>query len=313
MKQNGKLTPRGKEDYIPLFRWLIGKRFAYILAVGLIIFGIAGLILLSPIRFPDRSNQYRIFNYDSWLLKFHKGKAGIRAASGYIAYIGDVAGGTANGEGILYYENGAAAYEGNFSDGMYHGSGKQYDTGANLIYEGNFIRNQVVYEELVGKETSEVAGKYHGEQQLYNWEQIMCVYMPGIEAVYYAASQEEALKEEWITQGIYVLRQDFLAGEEVLHTMTELESYFGPPEYTGATAAEFQDTVVAWIWKSLQGESSEPKLEMEETLRNVYQVTEFEQKYELMISTFVKDGYLYTFFADEEGEGFSFYLIEEET
>lgn len=313
MKHNGKLTPRGKEDYIPLFGWLIGKRFAYVLAVGLIIFGIAGLILFSPIQLSDRGGRYRVFDYDSWLLKFHNGKAGIRAASGYIAYIGDVAGGTANGEGTLYYENGAAAYEGNFSDGMYHGSGKQYDTGANLVYEGNFIRNQVVYEELVGKETSEVAGKYHGEQQLYSWGQIVCVYMPGIEAAYYAKSQEEALDEEWAAQGIYVFRQDFPAGDDALHTMAELESCFGTPEYTGTTVAEFQDAVADWIWKKHQDESSELKIEMKETLKNVYQATEFEQKYELMISTFLKDGYLYTFFTDEKGEDFNFYLIEKET
>lgn len=313
MRQSGKLTPRGKEDYISLFGWLIGKRFAYVLAVGLIIFGTVGLILLSPIRLPDRGSRYRVFNYDSWLLKFYKGKAGIRAASGYTAYIGEIAGGTANGEGTLYYENGTAAYEGDFSDGMYHGSGKLYDTGADLVYEGNFIRNQVLYEELAGKKTSEVAEKYHGEQQLYNWEQAVCVYMPGIDAAYYALTLEETLEEEWATQGIYVLRQDFPAGGEVLHTRTELESYFGQPEYSGTTVAEFQDTVVAWIWKNIQKESSYPKLTMEEPLKNVYHVTEYEQKYELLISTFVKDGYLYTFFIDEDGEHFGFYLIEEET
>lgn len=312
MKQHGKLTPRGKEDYIPLFGWLIGKRFAYILAVCMIVPGIAGLIFFSPIRLPDRESRYRVFDYDSWLLKFHKGKAGIRAASGYVAYIGEIAGGTANGEGTLYYENGVAVYEGEFSDGMYHGSGKLYDTGANLVYDGNFIHNQIVYEELVGKETRDVAEKYHGEQKLYSREQGLCVYMPGIEAVYYAKKEEGALEDEWTTQGLYVLRQEFTAGDQVLYTMTELESYFGAPEYAGTTTAEFQDVIAVRLWKNLQEESDIPILKTEETLKNVYNVTEFEQQYELMISTFTKDGYLYTFFADEE-EYFCFYLIEGET
>ncbi len=315
MKQHGKLIPRGKEDYIPLFGWLIGKRFAYLLAVCLILLGIIGLIFLNPIRLPDRESKYRVFDYDSWLLKFHKGKAGIRTASGYIAYIGEIAGGTANGEGTLYYENGVAVYEGEFSDGMYQGSGKLYDTGANLVYEGNFIRNQVVYEELVGKETSNVAEKYYGEQKLYGREQNLCVYMPGIEAAYYTEKEEDTLEEEWTTQGIYVFQQEFMAGDEVLYTMPELESYFGIPEYAGTTTAEFQDVIALWLWNGLLDEEKGdlPILETEETLKNVYNVTDFERQYELVISTFIKDGYLYTFFTDTEGEHFYFYLIEAET
>lgn len=310
MNVNEKLRPADENDYVPVFRWMVGKRLAYLCALLLLISGSLVLMFFSPLQMPKVKGKYRTFAYDSLLLKLYAGKAVILNSRGSTAYIGQVKSGTANGKGTLYRDGGSVLYQGEFADGKYDGEGCLYDTGNQVVFQGNFRENQVVYEELVGRPTAELAKCYQGETEIYSYGETTCTAMPEIEAACYAVRQEDSLEEEWAVSGVYVMKQEFRSRGEALRTTKELQAYFGEPEYTGTSAAEFQDVAAVRLWRLKQGETHTDGMTMREEFAGVYAVTEFQPEYELNIRAYEKDGFWYTFFGEQGTDEFAFYLIE---
>lgn len=135
------VRPRDKRDYYPLFRWLVSKRLAFALVIGL---GIVSALYISTMLPSHRigGGETPTYRYRSLPLKFHSGTVNILGKDGYLAYSGNVDNGAANGQGTLYAPNGSTVYEGQFSESMYNGSGTLYYENGSPQYVGSFTDNR---------------------------------------------------------------------------------------------------------------------------------------------------------------------------
>lgn len=163
-KLNDFIKPRNEKDYYSLFGWLVSRRLALVLALGISILCIVFLWGQIPAKSasPQSGETCKTYHYNSIPLRFASGKVEILAKSGYTAYIGEIENGIVkghgklfdkagnlvyegafdankfNGDGKLYYPNGQIQYEGVFEDNLFSGEGKLYREDGTLKYEGSF-------------------------------------------------------------------------------------------------------------------------------------------------------------------------------
>lgn len=139
-----QFKPRHKKDYYGFFGLLISKRLAHliVICVGLLCLGYLWVARpFEGLKSSSSTEDYKVYWYNSIPLRFQNGKVGIKHKDGYVAYIGDVKGGYAEGEGELYNEDGGLVYVGDFSESMYNGTGKTYYASGQVEYEGDFVDN----------------------------------------------------------------------------------------------------------------------------------------------------------------------------
>lgn len=134
------VRPRDQRDYYPIFRWLVSKRLAFALVVGLGLLSGLYIATMLPTHLSD-SGETPTYRYRSLPLKFHSGTVNILGRDGYLAYTGEVSKGAANGSGTLYAPDGSLVYEGEFADSMYNGSGTLYYENGSPRYVGDFTDN----------------------------------------------------------------------------------------------------------------------------------------------------------------------------
>lgn len=138
------VRPRHKKDYYGMFRWLVSKRLAFAIVIVLGMAAIVYIALMVPARFAGKdaaAAAIPTYKYRSIPLKFHEGTVQILARDGHVAYVGDVAKGSAAGSGTLYDKAGDLVYEGDFQSSMYNGQGTLYYPGGALRYRGQFTDN----------------------------------------------------------------------------------------------------------------------------------------------------------------------------
>lgn len=137
------IRPRNKRDYYSVFQWLVSKRLAFVLVVVL---GLAASIYIGmslPEGFLRREAGAGIptYRYRSIPLKFVRGTVNILDRQGNLSYTGQVSGGAASGEGVLYSAEGEIVYEGEFENSRYNGNGTLYYPGGVVEYQGHFRDN----------------------------------------------------------------------------------------------------------------------------------------------------------------------------
>lgn len=207
------VRPRNKRDYYPIFRWLVSKRLAFALTVAL---GLVSVLYISSML-PDQSLKdsggVPTYKYRAIPLKFYTGTVRILAKDGYVAYIGEVDGGVASGQGTLYAADGSTVYEGQFENSMYNGEGTQYYRNGRPRYVGSFTDNEYngtgsSYRPNGVLEYSgdHVAGERTGSGTLYN------------------------------SVGSKVFQGSFLSGEIVYHDFLTRPTSEVPELYSGETA-----------------------------------------------------------------------------
>ena len=133
--------PRDKKDYFAVFGWLISRRLAFALVV---IVGVLSIYYLAGTRMTMMSagdGGIRTYNYNALMLRFTNGKVRIKGKSGYLAYEGDVEGGSVTGRGTLYNPEGVAVYQGEFEKNKYQGVGTSYYPDGTMQYSGSFDNN----------------------------------------------------------------------------------------------------------------------------------------------------------------------------
>ena len=136
------VRPRHSGDYYSFFRWLVSKRLATAVVVGLAVCSIIYIEAVLPDNFlSGGSGGVRTYQYRSIPLKFCSGNVNILGKGGYLAYSGAVDKGVASGTGTLYAPNGSKVYEGQFADSKYNGEGTLYYAGGTPKYTGGFQNN----------------------------------------------------------------------------------------------------------------------------------------------------------------------------
>lgn len=176
-----QVKPKDKDDYYPIFGWLISKKLARAIVIVVGILCVCYFVWINPIGniTEGMGSKERIYNYNSLPLRFEKGAVKIKAKSGYIAYEGNVEKGYATGQGCLYDENGQTVYKGNFEKNEYSGQGTLYYPIGQVKYAGTFLENQfegtgTLYRENGTKQYTGLFadGVYEGEGTLYNASEV---------------------------------------------------------------------------------------------------------------------------------------------
>lgn len=137
------VRPRDKRDYYSVFRWLVSKRLAFALVIALGLGAAVYIGMTLPEGFLRRGAGESIptYRYRSLPLKFISGTVNILDRRGRLSYTGEVSGGAASGEGVLYNAAGEMVYEGQFEHNRYNGSGTQYYRSGVVEYQGQFRDN----------------------------------------------------------------------------------------------------------------------------------------------------------------------------
>lgn len=136
------VRPRDSGDYYTFFQWLVSKRLAVAVVVGLAVCSILYINAVLPDDFfSGDSGGVRTYQYRSIPLKFCSGNVNILGKGGYLAYSGAVDKGAASGQGILYAPDGSTVYEGQFADSKYNGEGTLYYASGTPRYTGGFQNN----------------------------------------------------------------------------------------------------------------------------------------------------------------------------
>lgn len=244
----------------------------------------------------------------------YNGKGEYYYGSGVLAYEGEFKDNSYEGTGRLYRENGTLKYEGEFHKGYMEGEGVLYNGSKEAVYTGSFVKNEVLYQEFLGKTTKEGAQMYTGEKRMYDIGDGFLVSMRDIGAVFFTREGENALEEDFLISGIYVLKNTlWLSGKEGAE-IYELTEYFGKPSYQGYTYLSREDAVALSEAASLQKDfyNKTAAIETEKLFDDVFSLKDYEKNCEFYIYVYVKDDLSYTFFSQEKNQGFAFYMIQKE-
>ncbi|MCD8326451.1 MAG: hypothetical protein LUC90_07145 [Lachnospiraceae bacterium] len=134
--------PRHKKDYYEIFGWLVSKKLAYGLVAIAGLLSVYYLVCVRNILPETDEDVIKSYSYDSLMLRFTDGTVQIKAASGYVAYEGEVESGAVTGYGTLYNSDGVIVYQGNFEYNEYQGTGTRYYDDGTLMYTGDFEDNE---------------------------------------------------------------------------------------------------------------------------------------------------------------------------
>lgn len=172
-----QVKPRDKNDYYLFFNYLVSKRLAHaaVVVAGILCFCyFAWVNPIVDIGQGVKSGE-KIYAYNSIPLRFAKGNVKIRAASGYIAYEGNVESGYAAGTGQLFDKDGALVYRGNFEKNKFCKQGTLYYPIGQKQYEGEFLDNCFEGEGTLYRESGSryyqggfSKGVFEGEGTLYD-------------------------------------------------------------------------------------------------------------------------------------------------
>ncbi len=232
---------------------------------------------------------------------------------GTIMYIGSFTDNLYNGEGEKNRPNGIKEYEGEYTAGLKNGSGKLYNATGSPAFEGNFLKDNIIYEEFVGKTSAEVATMYLDTPKVYSDDDEYCVQMDEISAVYSVQNGENSVEGEWTVDQVYVVANSIILSENPLKTMAEISSELGKPEYYGKTAINLAETVgTDFALKTEFAPDVLVEIESENVFDEVLNVTNYSDT-EVYIYTFIANELFYTFYCEDSNSGFYMYSISEST
>lgn len=352
------VKPRNKDDYYPFFRWLVSKRLVH---RGIILIGILCLFYITFVNpiFKSLKLNTPTYYYNSFILKFVSGEVNIKAASGYVAYTGDVDSGYCNGDGELYGKNGKLVYEGDFVDNKYEGTGKLYytdgalkykgdfvenvfegsgtlyrengsteyvgdfidgmkdgngvlyDTGDKLVFTGSFQTDYILYQDFLGKTTSEASSMYTGSKIIYEDDDTFMVLMPEINAMYTAASDQDKLDDSMTLDATYVFDNEFNYNRTHYASIQALREDVSDLRYDGNTYIRCSEAVaVNRLIEMGNTDLEKVTMETENEFDDVITVTSYDEDYTLYLYSFSDGDIEYTFFCHDNSGKFDFYMLE---
>lgn len=229
---------------------------------------------------------------------------------GQVKYEGEFQKNQFNGTGSLYRENGTKQYVGQFADGVYEGVGTLYNTSAVPVFKGNFHNGELLYEQLLSKTPSEIAEFYTGNIKIYQTEQESAVIMEEIDACYVTPVESTSIETEEKASAIYVGKNEFVYGNQRLHTMNEIIEVFGKPVFEGNSYVTFPEVVGIQMLKEQGVEIPiEIKLDTDQIFDEVRTVNSYTKDALVYLYVFEVEDMTYTFFTtDRKGEFFMYEL-----
>ena len=241
-------------------------------------------------------------------------------SNGSLQYEGSFHENLFDGKGSLYRENESLAYQGHFSGGEKNGRGKLYDEAGNPVYTGMFRDGEVLYSDLLGKDTRAISKSYTGEGLVYELQNEYIQVLPGIDALCAGTKNPDTLDGLPSCDTVVVLKNSFTFGSRHCKTLEDLRTALGEPVLLGSTGASFPEAVAITELEQTQdilsGDISLTE-KSEALFSDVKEIESYDQSYSLSIASFQKNGLSYTFVLDPmSGEGnalrFVFYSIQQQ-
>lgn len=231
--------------------------------------------------------------------------------SGSVLYRGVFADNLYHGTGISYWENGSKLYDGEWEFGLKSGLGILYNSSGKAIFEGKFAVDQLVYSQMAKQTTETIATMYTGNTEIYVDGDTFCVKMPEINAMYAADEEVTSLDETRTINSLYVLKDNFVQGDKVCTTISQVEAILGEPVYEGLTYADMADQIGVLELISQGNENFvKPDVSVESPYDNAGTVVSQEWDYEVFVYAYEYEGLMYRFYCSKEGDQFAMYCIE---
>lgn len=232
--------------------------------------------------------------------------------TGQTKYDGQFADNCFEGEGILYRVDGSKEYEGAFLAGVKEGQGILYDSGDNVVFTGAFHCDGLVYNQFLGKKTSEIGNLYTGDSQIYSYGSDTLVYMKDIQAIYGIDQRETSVEDEAVVTQIYVLDTEFVYGQNTIDSIEELTDALGKPEFQGNTYATLPEAVaIELINQQSDLLSIDAEVEVSSVFDEVKTVEDYQTKLEIYLYVYQTDDLIYTFFTQNRNAPFFMYMVEQ--
>lgn len=233
-------------------------------------------------------------------------------SNGQTQYKGEFADNLFEGTGIQYRLNGSKLYEGEFVAGMRDGVGKLYDGGNNPVFNGVFHCDNIVYDQFLGKKTSEIGDLYTGDSVIYTYDSESVVLMKDIDALYLVSQDEESIDEEAVVDQIYVLSDSFRQGKKEISSIEEITGVYGKPSFEGNSYVTFSEAVAI---NSLNNRQIAPSVNVDLKFSTIYNELKNVESYssvaEIYLYVYQTDDATYSFFCEKKGGSFFMYSIEE--
>lgn len=231
--------------------------------------------------------------------------------SGTTQYMGAFSDNLYHGTGTYYWENGSRLYEGAWQFGLKSGDGILYNSSGAKIFTGKFSADQLVYSQMAKQTTETIAELYTGDTELYVDTDTFCVKMPEINAMYSADEAVTSLDETRTVNSIYVLKDNFVLGDTVCTTITQVEELLGAPIYEGLTLADMSDQIgILDLVSKGNTDFVKPNVEVESPYANAGTVTSQEWDYQVYVYAYEYEELIYRFYCSKEGDTFAMYCIE---
>ncbi|MCR5503815.1 MAG: hypothetical protein K6F53_12490 [Lachnospiraceae bacterium] len=230
--------------------------------------------------------------------------------SGTTMYTGDFHDNLYDGNGKLFREDGSLLYDGGFTRGKRDGEGKLCGANGGVIYNGQFSNDEIVWSSFIGKTAAEAGDMYGGATRIYQDEDMYCVGMTDIGALYAGVTDAGSLDNSVTVETVYVLSDSFPLGESRSQKLSEIGKVMGNPIYEGNSGILLPEAVAVNILNETKPALSGPvEMEKEELFSDVSTVYSYDDTYSVYLTSFQSNGLIYTFVSDMKNDAFVFYSI----
>ncbi|MDD2973366.1 MAG: hypothetical protein PHE02_14675 [Lachnospiraceae bacterium] len=217
------------------------------------------------------------------------------------------------GEGSLYRKNGTKEYEGTFSLGMKEGKGILFDSSSKEIYTGNFSKDQLLYSDLLGKKTTDIAECYKGVRKVYTDDNFFVVHLQDINALYTGAVGEDSLDGSVSIDSVYVLKHGIYINGKNCSDIADLEEALGDPVYEGNSTVTMPEAVAIKALNDSGDTFFDPiELTLDESFEDASTVENFESEFLLYLYSYRYENLVYTFYTNEKYGAIGIYQIEKD-
>lgn len=231
--------------------------------------------------------------------------------NGNIHYSGDFVNNMFEGSGQLFRSNGSKIYEGGFVEDTKEGDGQLFNYASEKIFTGRFISDEIVYSDLLGKSSEEIAELYTGERTLYEGEDMFAVQLSDINAMYDGVQNTESLEDGIKVDSVYVLKDYFKAGDVILRNEKQREAYFGKPIFEGTSQVTMAEAIAIVNNRLENGDTFYPAVDVTQSpvYDDYYNVSDFDREYLVYLYSYEKNGIQYTFVCGDRDKPFGFYYM----
>jgi hypothetical protein len=240
----------------------------------------------------------------------YSGNGTLYYQSGLVKYSGEFLDNEESGNGTSYRENGSKEFSGEFKNGYPEGENEYYDSSNNLVYTGMYSKGNLVYTEILGKNSTDIADMYTGHRTVYYDDTNYMVVLDDINAMYCGDTDQNPIEDSISATTVYVIKSECYIKGDLCTTIAQIsdEDKFGECVYEGNSYIEVPEMVISSHFNL----ELDCELTAENSINDVYGITDSSSDQLVYIYAFENEGILYSFYCYDKNEGFFMYSMQKE-